>query len=270
MRRGVHAGLALLVAGTLVWLCRTAFRSPADMQVPIAEPCPERHPSGSAAPSPRRRAPLALASSAPAPPQPARADSAIASEPREVPVCGEVVARFHEVLEREIRAKAGELDDGIRTGEAGFAPKGSLRAAREGSARLQRDLPSLVAEELGWAVTDVSRLWENRRDAVIKTSSYGTGSFAVIRHEAAASNSPEGTRPDLAGDEEWWRTATLEERTGFLIAHFVESSGIFDVVRVLELCATCRPDLPTPAEGRGDGGCPRCGDSERVRLVTYR
>lgn len=163
------------------------------------------------------------------------------------------------VRERETTDPAG--------GDAVDAPsdaarRGTIAAARGWAIReLPAELGRTVSADLGLAPDDLDRFWKSRRVSVPRQAVYGSGSFIVV-----------GTRnPSDLTDEQWWHAADPVERMSWLTAFFVESSGLFEIVKTDGTpCGTCHGSGSVGASVRPRGPCPVCHGACDFRSVTYR
>lgn len=213
----------------------------------------------------------------------------------------EVQRRVYSTMGRMIEAKAREKKP-LRVDEnapRGVATPGTLAAARQW---LARDLPTQlwekVAAELGLKPEEMDRYWKARSGKNYQTSSYGTGSFIVIKRAAAPGGSdpsrqrrPAGSARDSGGqqgpqrqtkedkpktEEEWWEDRSPGDRARWLTAFFGESSGLFEVIRAdeTELCDSCGGRGVLVSNGT-DGTtqnsvCPKCNGSTKFRKVVFK
>jgi hypothetical protein len=201
-------------------------------------------------------------------------------------------------IETEVKKRKPRTED--PDAPRGVAQPGTLAAVRQ---FLQRDLPKQLwdktAADLGLTADEMDVFWKARNTRQTYTANYGTGSFIVIKKPQATGNKgndpnrqrrPPGTsRDDQRGgppkpakedkprtEEEYWEAIGPQDRARWATAWFVESSGMFEVLRTdeTELCDNCG--------GRGvnvantsDGGqsstvCAKCNTSGKFRKVIYR
>ncbi|MCE9634159.1 MAG: zinc finger-like domain-containing protein [Planctomycetes bacterium] len=217
---------------------------------------------------------------------------------------------FGKEVQRRVYATMGRLIEGksrekkpLRADEnapRGVATPGTLAAARQW---LARDLPTQlwekVAAELELKPEEMDRYWKARSGKNYQSSSYGTGSFIVIKRAAAAGGSdpnrqrrPAGSTRDSGGqqggpqrqskedkpktEEEWWDERSPGDRARWLTAFFGESSGIFEVIRAdeSESCDSCGGRGVLVSNGT-DGStqstvCPKCNGSTKFRKVVFK
>ena len=110
---------------------------------------------------------------------------------------------------------------------------------------------------------EVRAWWDTRWQGVMKSSwsraSYGGGTFIVYKPKVQAAQAPaggggggnrpggnQGPAPQIEipkppTPDEWWVKATNDERSSWLMAHFAQSSQLFEVADDVELspCRTC-------------------------------
>ena len=210
--------------------------------------------------------------------------------------------QVYKAMGRLIEAKAREKKP-LRPDEnapRGVATPGTLAAARQWASRdLPKQMWDKVLADLELKQEELDAYWKARSGKQIQTASYGTGTFIVVKKAAtprgpAADPSRNRRPPGAPGgqqggppkpkedkpktEEEWWELLgdRATDRAKWLTAYFVESSGIFEIVRAdeSELCGGCG--------GRGvlvsnnqDGSqsssvCPTCNGSQKFRKVLYR
>jgi hypothetical protein len=141
----------------------------------------------------------------------------------------------------------------------------TLAAAKRWTAGgLSGDLWRGVGEDLALKADEIEEYWKSRDRPTTRETTYGSGSFIVVRRSKATGTPAGAVRPTT--DEEWWRDATYD-KAAWLTAQFVECSGYFDVVSASEKpCPSC--------DGAGymrDGAlCTGCNGCGVVRVVAYR
>lgn len=211
----------------------------------------------------------------------------------------EVPRRVYRVMDKLLLDKAREKKPRSLGEDDDNSTQGTINGARQWCGKeLPTALWAKVAEDLGLQKEEVDRYWlEGKR--VIQRATYGTGSFIVIqkaqpkkdedrRRRAPGSDRNRGRRDDKGApakkkkeekaktEQEWWDFVNAGDKKRWMEAHFVESSGIFDVIRVddSEACSGCGGLGFTTAQ-TSDGGseshfCVQCNGSGKFRKVIYR
>jgi hypothetical protein len=171
----------------------------------------------------------------------------------------------------------------------------------------KRDLPDAafdaLAERMGKVDTvtpeEVRAWWDTRWQGVMKSSwsraSYGAGTFIAYKPKMQAPKprpggaggggnrgggnqgpAPQIEIPKPPTPDEWWAKATNDERSSWLMAHFAQSSQLFEVADDVELspCRTCLgAGTITKMLQTGDTLvylCPRCGGARNDVTVKFR
>jgi hypothetical protein len=193
--------------------------------------------------------------------------------------------RVYEKMERLLDAKAAERPDmtgAPRDPSSGAAAKGTCAAARAWLAReLPRALWEAASADLGLSKDEIEKCWKERPGRELRSASYGTGTFVVARRNRASAQSDPATQdadetPEpILTDEEWWFAAASTDRRQWLVAFFVESSGMYEITRVSqEPCATCAGngslDPAAPGGAPRRRACPQCNGAGAFRRVEYR
>lgn len=213
----------------------------------------------------------------------------------------EVALAVYRTMEQMIEAKAREQKPAKVAEDFKGAVPGTLAAARQWE---NKDLYKLiwdkVAKDLDLKIEELESYWKDRSVKQIRRANYGTGSFIVVKKVSTTKpgapppppprrppgSDPRGgaktvpakpTKSDKpATEEEWWgEKVGPSDRTRWLIANFVETSGMFDIIKTEQLnCKEC--------EGRGfntssgaDGTesqhfCVQCNGAGVTRTVSYR
>jgi hypothetical protein len=181
----------------------------------------------------------------------------------------------------------------------GVATPGSLGAAKQ---FMSKDLPKLIWDKViadtGITPEEMDQFWKERSSKKVLTASYGTGSFIVVRRapqqkgggpDPSRPKGPAGSQRQQGGppgppkkedkpltEEEWWEQRQASDRVRWMTAWFVESSGMFEVVRTDET-ATCEGCAGTGVlrQNNTDGSvstsiCTTCNGAAKVRRVIYR
>jgi hypothetical protein len=218
----------------------------------------------------------------------------------------EVQRRVYSTMAKLVEAKAREKKPTREDPDQprGMATPGTLASARQWCSR---DLPTQIWEkiqtDLGLTPEETDAFWKKRletgADRAAQRATYGTGSFIVVKRPAPTSKAgdqerrrrpPGSTRNDDSGrgpkvppkedrpktEEEWWEAISSSDRARWLTAFFVESSGLFDILRAdeSELCSGCG-GTGTLVSNNSDGStsttiCTTCNGGAKIRTVTYR
>ena len=164
-------------------------------------------------------------------------------------------------LREEVPAIAFAAMDALIAAKVREQTSGTLSAARQWA---NRELDALMwertASDLGLGKDELEKCWKERRVAQSRVATYAKGSFIVVKKQTG----PGAAQPPA--EEDWWTSADVTERSGFLTAYFVETSGRFAILRADETdCAACggRRDVTRAV-------CAQCNGCGVVRSVTYR
>ena len=112
------------------------------------------------------------------------------------------------------------------------------------------------------AAEEVRAAWETRRRHEWSEASYGPGTWIAIGLLLPLTARPRvGAAPPTR--EAWWSKTPPDERRSWLQAHFVESSGLFEVEPRAVPCVRCRGAPATPP-------CPRCHGALFDKVLRYR
>lgn len=207
----------------------------------------------------------------------------------------EVYKVMDDLIEKKAREKKPLRPD--PAGAPGAAAVGTLAAARQWENReLFTQLWDKVGADLGLTKDEMEKYWKARSVKTVRRSQYGTGSFIVVK-KAATAKSPGGEAPrrrppsgDSSGknaparpvkvdkpltDEEWWEAVGPSDRKSWLIANFVETSNLFDIVKNEQpQCPSCGGagfTTSTGTDGQSDSTfCKQCNTSGVFRSVSYR
>lgn len=136
---------------------------------------------------------------------------------------------------------------------------------------------------------EAQAFWEGRKKRVWRKISYGSGTFIVkpakVKPPArrANNNNRRGgnagvvpTTPKPPTRDGWWASAKSKERAQWIMAYFVERSGLFEVneVPLLRPCPLCNGrGLQTKLASNGATHayiCTRCAGSQSDVTVRYR
>lgn len=208
-----------------------------------------------------------------------------------------VQQRVYDIMEDLIERKVREKKP-LRADAEGDGMSGTLAGARQYAARqLPTELWDKVAADLGLEKDEVDRYWEDRASKRVRTASYGTGSFIVIKRatlpggDGRRRRPPPGSRNRNAGggggggapsagqpktDEQWWDAVRNNDRARWLESYFVENCGLFEIIRTdeSELCSNCAgKGLLAVAAAEGEESqsyCPQCNGSGKFKKVLYR
>jgi hypothetical protein len=179
------------------------------------------------------------------------------------------------VMEKLIEDKAREKVPPLSSTEApksGAAGAGTLSAARNWANKdLVKALWDRVAGDMKLEAEELKNYWEHRTVTSARIAKYGTGSFIVVKKAASgpkgggggAPDAPKRRPPGQSGgssgkggksnvptpqkaadkpltDEEWWESVGPTDRTRWLMAYFVETSGYFTILRTEQTpCPGC-------------------------------
>lgn len=207
--------------------------------------------------------------------------------------------RVYSTMAREIETKSREKKPLREDPNAprGVATPGTLSAARQWVAR---DLPTRIWDkvqtELDLKPEEMDRYWKERSGKNAQTANYGTGSFIVVKRAAAPKGSqdpnrqrrppgsgqqPQGPQRQVKEDkpkteEEWFQEVGPGDKARWLTAFFVESSGMFEIIRTdeSEACGSCGGKGVQTSDNT-DGSqtskiCPLCNGATKFRKVIYR
>jgi hypothetical protein len=162
----------------------------------------------------------------------------------------------------------------------------------------RRDLPDRAFEVLGEMLNkrdDVTAaeargFWETRKKSGWRTATYGAGTFVVDkpkikppkrkRNNKKRNNrggaAPSIEIPKAPTQDTWWARAGVKERVQWVMAFFVENSGLFEVSENYKysVCTICNGvGLQTMNLSSGDQLsyiCTRCAGAQRDKRVQYR
>jgi len=193
----------------------------------------------------------------------------------------EAKINFPKIVVKLIKAKVQEKEIGLA----------------DASAWTRRELPEVafaaLAERFGRRddVTpeEARQFWDNRRKSGWRTVTYGSGTFIVMpakikpptrrrttkkRNTGAA---PKVTLPKPPTRDQWWEVkADTKQRTNWIMAFFVDNSGLFEVAEEPKLtpCPQCNGmGLESQRTQSGDTVkfiCRRCAGSQNDKRVKYR
>ena len=206
-----------------------------------------------------------------------RVREALEQFPGEHPGVGEPVRRRLQEVRKDFQARRAEhvqREAGIRF------PKvlAALIAAKV------RETGISITDALAWARCDLTdaafrvvaaglarfddvtpeearALWESRPRGAWRTASFGSGTFIVRPSPGGERGAP---RPPTR--DRWWTSAPARERASWILAFFVQDSGVFEVeAPKTRPCATCG------ARGVVRGAaCPRCHGARGEITARYR
>ena len=216
----------------------------------------------------------------------------------------EVARDWFRVMELLIEAKCRETkplkEPDPATVKPGASMPGTLAAARQWANRdLFVALTDRVCADLGLTKDELETYWKSRKVPSIKKASYNTGSFIVVKRAAKPNqpggapaerkSRPQGDKPgnkSPAGprnnqvekpktDEEWWEARGPSDRKGWLTAYFVESSGLFDILRAdpanCTACGGLGSITSTSSNGESESQfCVQCNGCGVMKSVSYR
>lgn len=190
----------------------------------------------------------------------------------------EAKIQFPKIVERAIKKKLGEKDVTL-SDVTGWT---------------RRDLPEQAFKELEERFArkddvtpdEVRQFWENRRKGSWRTAGYGAGTFIVEKPQIQAPKrtgggggsggqpGPAFTPPKPPTRDQWWAHAAPRDRESWVLAFFVENSGLFEVGEPKWVnCPTCGGvGLLSTLTGGGEVAylCTRCGGARRDKTVRFR
>ena len=194
----------------------------------------------------------------------------------------EAKINFPKIVQKMIKEKVEEKD----------------LALSDASAWTRRELPEMAFAALAERfqrrddVTpeEARTFWDNRRKSGWRTVTYGSGTFIVmpakIKPPKRRSNTkqrrntgaaPKVTLPKPPTRDQWWETkADRKEKTNWVMAFFVENSGLFEVADEPKLtaCPQCNGQgLESMRLQTGDTArfiCRRCAGSQNDKRVKFR
>ncbi len=172
-------------------------------------------------------------------------------------------------------------------------------ALSDASAWTRRELPELAFAELAERFSrrddvtpeEARTFWDNRRKSSYRTVSYGSGTFIVMpakikppkrrnttkKRRNSGGAAPKVTLPKPPTRDQWWETkADTKQRTNWIMAFFVENSGLFEVAEEPKLtpCVQCNGQgLESMRTQTGDNVrfiCRRCAGSQNDKRVKFR
>jgi tetratricopeptide (TPR) repeat protein len=184
------------------------------------------------------------------------------------------------ILERMIRARVKEKE--VKLNEVLGWTKKTLteEALAELAKTLQRIDASVTPEE-------ARTLWDARPKKDWKRARYGSGTFIVeppkIKPPSGGSRSGGGGGPGVTLDlpkpptrDGWWEKASVDERVQWVLAHFVETSGLFEVSPKKDRspCDRCLGQgmlTATATNGQEIAYlCPKCGGAQTEVTIKFR
>ncbi len=193
----------------------------------------------------------------------------------------EAKINFPKFVLKMIKSKVQEKDIGLSDATAWTRRELPEEAFKGLAARLnKRD--DVTADE-------ARIFWENRKKSGWKTATYGAGTFIVDppkikppkrkrnnnrRRGGGAAPTIEIPKPPTR--DGWWAKAGVKERQSWVMAFFVENSGLFEVSDRIKysLCMICNGTGLETKNLSGGGQlsylCTRCGGAQRDKRVQYR
>jgi hypothetical protein len=178
-------------------------------------------------------------------------------------VRADMVATIRKLV--DAKAREQRAVGAARPGEG--PPVGSFAAARSWLLKdLSKALRAAVAAENGLSSEETERFWKERAGKVARMGYARVSTVAVRPLRDPAS--------DAVLLEAWWDSASASDRSTWMSVYFVETSGVFDVVRVLTLdCDGCGGTGVLHMHA-GTGvekiTCSTCGGAGKVRTVEFR
>jgi len=187
------------------------------------------------------------------------------------------------IILREIKLKVQEKDIGLA----------------DATAWTRRELPELAFKILSERFArrddvepdEARTFWDNRKKSGWRTVTYGSGTFIVSpakvkpakrrsntkRRNSGGGAAPKVTLPKPPTRDQWWETkANTKQRMHWIMAFFVENSGLFEVADEAKLtpCPQCNgAGLESQRLQTGDTLkfiCRRCAGSQTDKRVRYR
>jgi len=147
----------------------------------------------------------------------------------------------------------------------------TLAAARDwASKELPAELWRSVSANEGLTNDEVANYWTTRTVKSVRKATYGPGSFIVA--ERPQPDVPAAARQRWT-PEEWWNSAPSLDRSTWLTAYFVETSGSFELLRREQTdCGGCRGigTIQVIATDNEPLICAECNGSGKIRSVSYR
>jgi hypothetical protein len=178
----------------------------------------------------------------------------------------EVGRRFVPTLRRlvdaQVRRKGALLDDVLDWSRK--------ELFEEAFARLTK---ALQEKDAAAKLEETRAFWDSRPRAADawSTATYGSGSFLVAGDVGVPRDA--GTRK---ARDAWWEKADAAARLDWVFANFVEKSGLFELLPHLDPvnCGACEGQgrITKTLSNRTQLTylCPRCGGTQRDRVVKYR
>ena len=172
-------------------------------------------------------------------------------------------------------------------------------ALSDASAWTRRELPELAFAELAARFSkrddvtpeEARTFWDSRRKSSWRTVTYGSGTFIVMpakikppkkrannkKRRNTGGAAPKVTLPKPPTRDQWWETKSdAKQKVNWLMAFFVENSGLFEVADEPKLvpCVQCNgKGLEEMRTQTGDTVafiCRRCAGSQNDKRVKYR
>ncbi|MDJ0520445.1 MAG: hypothetical protein QNJ90_00065 [Planctomycetota bacterium] len=194
----------------------------------------------------------------------------------------EAKINFPKIVLKEIKTKVQEKEIGLSDVTAWTRrelPDGAFEAL---AVRLQRRDEAVTPEE-------ARAFWENRRKSGWRMASYGAGTFIVEppkikppkrraprkRRSGSGGAAPQVKIPKPPTRDQWWAAAATKERQQWVMAFFVENSGLFELGKPkYSLCPKCN-GAGLESKALQTGGtmsylCTRCGGAQRDKRVRFR
>lgn len=125
--------------------------------------------------------------------------------------------------------------------------------------------------------------WAGRAKEGWLSASYGSGTFIVVppkrkppKRGARPGKNAEIVLPKPPTRDAWWTNASAKARTAWVLAYFVEHSGLFelDAERISTACRMCHGEGMIVKVLQGGAKvrylCPRCGGAQADASIRYR
>jgi hypothetical protein len=196
----------------------------------------------------------------------------------------EAKINFPKILLKMVKTKVSEKEIGISDATAWTRRELPDQAFEALAAKLQGRDKAVTPEE-------ARAFWENRRKSGWKTANYGAGTFIVeppkikppkrraprkSKGRSGGGAAPQVQIPKPPTRDQWWAAAPSKDRQQWVMAFFVENSGLFEVAEEpkYSLCPKCN-GAGLENKALQTGGtlsylCTRCGGAQRDKRVRFR
>ena len=193
---------------------------------------------------------------------------------------------FPKIVEKMIKEKVQEKDIGLADVTAWTRRELPDLAFAELAARFARRDDAVTAEQ-------ARTFWDNRKKSGWRTVTYGSGTFIVnpakVQPAKKSNNNPKKSAPNKGGAapkvtipkpptrDQWWeQKADPKQRMYWVMAYFVENSGLFEVAEEPKWvpCVQCQgTGLESQRLQTGDTLkfiCRRCAGCQNDKRVRFR